>query len=82
MDTAEREGQRPATIPDDFSARACDRPGCYVIFAAAVGDLARRFCTSECRRALRHVLDREARYRQRRRAGFRPRRRSAQARPP
>jgi hypothetical protein len=44
-----------------------------------------RFCSGHCRRALRNVLDREARYRRRRRAGYRPRPRRSQpasARPP
>lgn len=76
------EGQRPGTIPADFSVRACARPGCYAVFAVAAVWLARRFCTCECRRALRNVLDREARYRRRRRTGFRPTPRSSQSRPP
>lgn len=74
------EGQRPATIPEDFSVRPCERPGCYEWFPVSSAWSPQRFCCSLCRRALRRVLDREARYRQRRRAGYRPARRPA--RPP
>jgi hypothetical protein len=70
------EGQRPATKPEDFSTRACERPGCYERFTTTSEWSPQRFCGPLCRRALRRVLDREARYRQRRRAGDRP------ARPP
>jgi hypothetical protein len=77
-----REGQRPGTIPQDFSVRACPRPGCYAVFAVASVWSPRRFCSSACRRALRNVLDREARYRRRRRQGFRPRRRRSRPSPP
>ena len=75
-----REGQRPATIPDDFSIFRCQRPGCDEMFLARSACPMQRFCCSLCRQALRNVLDREARYRRRRRQGFRPRRRHA--RPP
>jgi len=75
------EGQRAATIPDDFQVRVCARPGCYERFAVNAEWSTRRFCSSLCRRALRRVLDREARYRRRRRAGFRPRRRKARSPP-
>jgi len=77
-----REGQRAATKPEDFQVRVCARPGCYERFAVNGEWSARRFCSSLCRRALRRVLDREARYRRRRRAGFRPRRRQARSPPP
>jgi hypothetical protein len=77
---AEREGQRPAEIPEDFATRCCERPGCYEVFLVASELSGQRFCSSLCRRALRNVLDREARYRRRRRRGVRPRRR--RARPP
>jgi len=80
-----REGQRPATILEDCSVRPCQRPGCYVTFAVVTALSPRHFCSCECRQALRNVLDREARYRRRRRAGYRPPRRGtrpAAARPP
>ncbi len=78
--SARREGQRPAPNSKDCSMRRCERPGCYEVFAVAWDQSGRRFCSSLCRRALRNVLDREARYRRRRRKGFRPRRQ--RARPP
>jgi hypothetical protein len=68
----EREGQRPATIPEDFWVQPCQRPGCYTVFAVRPHSNWQRFCCRLCRRALRRVLDREARYRRRRRAGVRP----------
>ena len=80
-----REGQRPALKSDDFSLRWCERPGCYEWFAVAWALSPQRFCSSGCRQALRNVLDREARYRQRRRDGDRPlqrRSRPASMRPP
>jgi len=77
-----REGQRPASKSDDFSVRPCERPGCYVWFAVASAWSPQRFCSSGCRRALRNVLDREARYRRRRREGYRPPRRRSQPAPP
>jgi hypothetical protein len=49
----------------------CDRPGCYVLCAGGAADTSRRFCCGLCRRALRCVLDREARWRRRRRRGLR-----------
>ena len=63
------EGQRAAEIPEDFAVRSCDRPGCYVEFAVRPGDTSRRFCSAACRLALRRVLDRESRWRWRRRRG-------------
>ena len=64
-----REGQRPAKIPDDFWIEPCQRPGCYAMFVVRPHSAWRRFCCGLCRQALRRVLDREARYRRRRRAG-------------
>ena len=81
----ECEGQRPGTILADFSDRPCQRPGCYVVFGVGSALSPQRFCSCDCRRALRNVLDREARYRRRRRAGYRPRRRQSRpvpSRPP
>jgi hypothetical protein len=74
-----REGQRPATIHEDFSIRPCQRPGCYEVFIVTSAYSTQRFCCSLCRRALRNVLDREARYRRRRPARLRARR--ARSRP-
>ena len=64
---AVREGQRPASGDEDFCQRMCDRPGCYVTFGVSEPSACRRFCSLACRLALRRVLDREWRYRQRRR---------------
>lgn len=61
------EGQRPATTPADFSGQPCQRPGCYVLFLVRPGVPQQRFCSCQCRQALRRVLDREARWRWRRR---------------
>jgi len=69
-----REGKRlPAktATADSGPWQPCDRPGCYVLFPAGHLDQPRRFCCVLCRRALRRVLDREARWRQRRRHGLR-----------
>ena len=63
------EGQRPTSGGEDFCERMCDRPGCYVCFVVKHEYSCRRFCSVACRLALRRVLDREARYRQRRRHG-------------
>lgn len=72
----EREGQRYEDFSGDFSARPCQRPGCYELFVPQPHEPPQRFCCSACRRALRRVLDREARWRRRHRlirAGrFRP----------
>ncbi len=64
---AGREGQRPACPGEDFVACLCARPGCYVTFWVNPARSFQRFCSLACRLALRRVLDREARYRQRRR---------------
>lgn len=80
-----RVGQRPASNFADSSLRWCARPGCYAVFPVRSPLSPQRFCSCDCRRALRNVLDREARYRQRRRQGYHPpRRRSrpASERPP
>ena len=65
--TVSREGQRPAAGDEDFCERMCDRPGCYVTFWVSEPSVCRHFCSTACRLALRRVLDREWRYRQRRR---------------
>ncbi len=63
----QREGQRPACSRENFAGRMCDRPGCYVVFDVRHEHASRRFCSVACSRALRRVLERESRYRQRRR---------------
>jgi hypothetical protein len=75
------EGQRPAMGSEDFSTRRCERPGCYEHFCVQHEHSCRRFCSVACRLALRRVLDREARYRERRRHR-RGERVTRQARPP
>jgi hypothetical protein len=67
-----REGQRPGSKSEDFWWRPCARPGCYVLFAVWHAYWPRRFCSLACCLALRRVLDREARYRARRRRTGRP----------
>jgi hypothetical protein len=61
------EGQRPASPSEDSSTRRCERPGCYEHFSIKHEHSCQRFCSVACRLALRRVLDREARYRIRRR---------------
>ena len=61
------EGQRIASEHEDFSGWPCDRPGCYELFAIPHEHSCKRFCSVACRLALRRVLDRESRYRARRR---------------
>ena len=78
---AEREGQRPAPVREDFLTRRCERPGCYEHFSIEHEHSSRRFCSVACRLALRRVLDRESRYRARRRR-LRRERVSKQASPP
>jgi hypothetical protein len=72
----QREGQRYGDVSEDLSARPCQRPGCYELFVPQPHEPPQRFCCSACRRALRRVLQREARWRRRHhwiRAGrFRP----------
>jgi len=46
---------------------SCDRPGCYVLFVRTSRSPLQRFCSQECRRALERVLEREQRWRERRR---------------
>jgi hypothetical protein len=49
----------------------CDRPGCYELLAASGVRPTRRFCCALCRKALRCVRDRQARWQRRRRRGLR-----------
>jgi len=54
------EGQRAAAF---LKKSACRRPGCYARFVLHPRSPLQCFCTRLCRRALRRVLDREARWR-------------------
>ena len=54
----------PKPCPSGFSS--CDRPGCYECFRPSARSPLRRFCSANCRRALRRVELREARYRRQR----------------
>jgi hypothetical protein len=65
-----REGKRPAAKTPKVPLCPCDRPGCYVLFPAASWHPPQRFCCALCRNALRCVLQREARWRRRRRRGL------------
>jgi hypothetical protein len=56
------EGQRPASHVELFR---CKRPGCEVHFALTSRSPCQRFCSSSCRQALRRVIERERRWRQR-----------------
>jgi hypothetical protein len=62
-----REGQRAAVGEEDFWGRTCKRPGCYVLFVLRPGVPQQCYCSSECRKALRRVEDREAHRQARRR---------------
>jgi hypothetical protein len=64
---APREGERIQPGSNNSSARPCRRPGCYELFTLSHEHSCKRFCSVACRLALRRVLDREARYRARRR---------------
>lgn len=70
---APREGQRIFAGTENSAEQPCDRPGCYQLFPVAQQHLCKRFCSLACRLALRCVLDREARYRARRRCWRRQR---------
>jgi hypothetical protein len=61
-----REGQRIPPPGKDFSGEPCHRPGCYKLFTLPYEHSCKRFCSVECRLALRRVVDRETRYQARR----------------
>lgn len=69
-----REGQRAAQIPKRNRTRPCRRPGCYEEFVVRPDSPPRSFCCAACRKALRRVLIRERRWRERRQQGIGPRR--------
>jgi hypothetical protein len=60
-------GQHPTTFFDPSRYRPCQRPGCYELFLVQPRSPGQRFCSCPCRQALRRVLDREAKWRQRQR---------------
>lgn len=68
------EGQRAAEIPEKVPSCSCSRPGCYVEFELHPRSPQQHFCSLACRQALRRVLQRERRHRERRRLGIEPRR--------
>lgn len=78
---APREGQRIPPCGEDFASEPCHRPGCYELFALPQEHSCKRFCSVECRLALRRVVDREERYLARRRR-MRCERVTKPARPP
>jgi hypothetical protein len=51
--------------PNEAGEFSCQRPGCYEAFAKSARSPLRKFCSAVCRRALRRVLVRERRWRQR-----------------
>ena len=59
--------------------RPCDRPGATACSCRGREVRGQRFCSVSCRRALRRVLDREARWRQRRRRRWSQQRTGASA---
>jgi hypothetical protein len=61
-----REGQLKEEFCEDFSGQSCSRPGCYELFHLQPRSPLQCFCSASCRRALRRVGDREARWRRRR----------------
>jgi hypothetical protein len=71
-----REGQLKEDFSEDFSGKPCRRPGCYELFQPQPRSPLQSFCCPACRRALRRVREREARWRRRRRlilaSRFRP----------
>jgi len=57
-----REGYQE---PDPAKNLSCSRPGCYERFAPSSRSPLRKFCCLHCRQALRRVVVRESRWRQR-----------------
>jgi hypothetical protein len=53
------EGERPSDAAEKSS---CARPGCYVLFTPSRRSPRQRFCSCLCRKALRRVVQREARW--------------------
>jgi hypothetical protein len=60
--TEPREGQRPAQKVEES---CCARPGCYELFVRLARSPLQKCCGWLCRRALRRVREREARWRHR-----------------
>ena len=61
-DATECEGYQEAGASKKSS---CSRPGCYRCFSGTSRSPLQKFCSHVCRRALRRVLEREARWRRR-----------------
>jgi hypothetical protein len=61
-DPGEREGY---PYPKEGEGFCCGRPGCYVGFVKTARSPFQKFCSIPCRQALRRVLVREQRWRQR-----------------
>ena len=55
----QREGQRPAPFSEES---CCARPGCYELFVRGCRSPLQSFCGWLCRKALRRVRQREARW--------------------
>jgi len=60
--SAAGEGHHEA---EDSEKLPCSRPGCYERFTASLRSPLKKFCSSLCRKALRRVREREARWRRR-----------------
>jgi hypothetical protein len=76
------EGQRPATNSENCCGQACKRPGCYEVFVLRPGVPQQCYCSSDCRKALRRVEDREGHWQARRRRRPARRVRGRFSRPP
>ena len=50
---------------EEGTTSPCQRPGCYEAFVKTTRSPFQKFCSAECRQALRRVLIRERRWRQR-----------------
>ncbi len=59
-----REGYH---LEDEQEIDSCHRPGCYECFAPTTRSPLQKFCSPLCMQAMRRVLQREARWRRRRR---------------
>lgn len=59
----EREGQRAAT---NLGITSCSRPGCYELFVITSRSPLQKYCSCNCRQALRRVRQRKACWHRRR----------------
>lgn len=60
------EGHQQERQEKNSEILPCSRPGCYELFPPEPRSPQKRFCSSLCRSALRRVVQRETRWRQRR----------------